>query len=92
MDNDQKWIEAIEAENNTVDLTNTIEDNLAKFIKGRGFKVIDKRQSGGCLWIAASVGINTLLNDLKNLGFKFNRAETPRATGRKPGYWWKPLN
>lgn len=90
---DLNWLSKIETENNTVDLTaefNDDEADIKQYIRRQGFKAVDKRPYGGCLWIEEKEGIRKLIRDLKTLGYKFRRADSPRATNYKPAYWWKP--
>lgn len=90
---DDNWIDKLELEVNMADLGEEVDEfeaDLANYIRDQGFKVIDKRPYDGCLWVVEQENIKSLLKQLRTVGYNFKRADSPRATGGKPGYWWKP--
>lgn len=66
-----------------------IED-VAKFLAQKGLQVIDKRSSGGALWVVGGPELTQLMATLRDEGFKFTFAEKGgRATHYASSWWMK---
>ncbi len=64
---------------------------LGDELRARGFEVIDKRQSGGKLWvIGSSADLKPVIAELQRKGVKFGFApKGGRVTGGRPGWFTK---
>ena len=70
------------------ELTEEISDPVA-FLKSR-FEVIDKRPSMGVLWVIDGPGVFDAVEQLNNVGLKFDYAKNgSRSTGHRPAYYMK---
>ena len=63
--------------------------DLKAHLKEHGCKVVDKRPSGGCLWVIDDPEFRPLLPSLRARGITFEFASEPKATNRRPAWWTK---
>ena len=68
-----------------------IDAELSDFFRQRGMKVIDKRPSGGCLWVVGTEKeIGTIIKEAEqNFSIKGTFCGGGRATGYNPGWFTK---
>ena len=67
-------------------------DWILEAIEDAGFEYVDKRESGGNLWVVGGMSLKTFMHDLENRGAKFTyKAEGGKATGKRPA-WYIPAS
>lgn len=60
------------------------------FLRSIGVSYIDKRASGGSLWILGGKELSKIVSRAKDFGYTFHfKEEGGRATGYQPGWWTK---
>lgn len=65
-------------------------EDIVEFLRRRDFEVVDKRASGGPLWVVGGWELSLVLNDLKAKGHKFTFAKNgSRSTGNRPAWFTK---
>jgi hypothetical protein len=66
------------------------DDALGRLLAAEDVEVIDKRASGGSLWVIGGPELGGLMERLAGQGFKFVFAkEGGRASKRRPAWWIK---
>lgn len=64
------------------------ERTLIRSLKRLGVRYVDKRPSGGALWVIGGEDLRPLMKQLAEKGFKFTyTSKGGRATKRRPGWW-----
>jgi very-short-patch-repair endonuclease len=72
-----------------LDRSSKVEDILA-LLTEKGLKAIDKRASGGALWVLGGIELTELIAGFKDKGFKFTFSPNGgRATLATAGWWAK---
>ncbi len=62
--------------------------DLTSFLSGRGIEVIDKRSSGGALWAIGGPEFSSIMDELREKGFRFQFAEGGgRSTGHRRAWF-----
>jgi curved DNA-binding protein CbpA len=65
--------------------------DLAGELRAIGLDVIDKRESGGCLWIVGDLELQEQMEAFQAHGFIFTFApEGGKATKRRPAWYMRP--
>lgn len=65
-------------------------DDILKLLKQHHVRYIDKRASGGAIWIIGGHELDSLVMDAKSLGFTFRyKPDGGKATKNEPGWWAK---
>lgn len=68
----------------------TPSDNIIDLLNKHHVRYIDKRYSGGSLWILGGHELDSLVAEARGMGFKFHyKPEGGRATKNKAGWWGK---
>lgn len=68
----------------------TFSANIVVRLAQKGLKVVDKRASGGCLWVIGGTELQPIMNELKEQGISFTF--TPRGSetsGYRPAWYTK---
>ena len=77
---EEKIFEGLEESSN-------VEDVVA-FLSKKGLQVIDKRASGGSLWVLGGPELTQLMTELKCEGFKFTFAPSGGRVTHQAASWW----
>lgn len=65
-------------------------DDIIGLLEATGTQYVDKRASGGCLWIIGGRELSETVKKAKELGCNFRfKKEGGRVTKNKPGWWAK---
>lgn len=68
----------------------TPSDDIIDLLNKHHVRYIDKRYSGGSLWILGGHELDSLVAEARGMGFKFHyKPEGGRATKNKAGWWGK---
>lgn len=68
----------------------TPSDDIIDLLNKHHVRYIDKRYSGGSLWILGGHELDSLVAEARDMGFKFHyKPEGGRATKNKAGWWGK---
>jgi len=74
--------------NPATELSIQVHMNLVEYFRSRGLEVIDKRPSGGALWIVGGLELMNLLRQLADQGTTFRfAAKGGQATRERPAWW-----
>ena len=77
-----------QSKNENTESKNITEDPA--IILGSRFEVIDKRKSGGALWVIDAPDISGAIEQLNAMGFAFEYASNgSRSTGHRPAYYMR---
>ena len=64
--------------------------NVRETLELKGFKVFDKRDNGGCLWVIDQRGVKSTISELESKGYKFDFAKNgSRTTKKRPSWYMK---
>lgn len=66
---------------------NDINDCLLKAVKDRNLEYVDLRYKGGCLWIVGESEIEDLIEELRDIGGKFDIGYSQRALKYRTGWY-----
>ena len=67
-------------------------DWILEAIEDAGFEYVDKRGSGGNLWVVGGMSLKAFMHDLEKRGARFTyKAEGGKATGKRPA-WYIPAS
>lgn len=67
---------------------NTQEDEIMRYLVGKGFKCIDKRQAGGRLWILGDASLRDEMQKLQALGLRFLYARSGSKSIQWQSGWY----
>lgn len=71
----------------------THEPDIIKLVKSLELKYVDKRNSGGALWVIGGRELTSVMKKLSNSGFRFRFKEGGgRSSGYKDAWWYKSMN
>ena len=72
--------------------TSPTGDWILDAIADAGFECVDKRESGGNLWVVGGMALKAFMHDLEKRGARFTyKAEGGKATGNRPA-WYIPAS
>lgn len=64
--------------------------DFVALLRTHGLELVDKRQSGGCLWVVGGAELASLMEELKGQGVRFSFAASGgRATRHRPAWFIK---
>lgn len=68
----------------------TNDDLMLAYLRSKGAEIIDKRTSGGCLWVVYESRIESHINESRKWGVYFNlSAQGGRASGYRKAWYTK---
>ncbi len=64
------------------------DNTLVSYLRDKGLEIVDKRSSGGCLWVVGGPELRVLMQLLKERGINFQFASKGgQATKKRPAWW-----
>lgn len=70
------------------DITRDREFDITSYLESKGLQMIDKRSSGGSLWIVGGKELSPMMQNLSDQGFTFKFAKNGGRATKKSASWY----